>query len=225
MPFSDNQRDTLDWVIRLHWMLLVVLLLLVFVTEGGEPSGVVSAYDVVFGAAFFFLVIYLFFILRRGEKYLATILFLADGLAIAFGVAISGGPVSYYLPIFFISLVGACLVCSPRAATLVIVEHFVLFGLALAFAYHPFWPADIPTPAPDDMFYYLRTMAPQVRNTVYFEQILRWTVFMGFFVLMATLLVRRMWVREEHLRDRERGLEQKRRLIQMGELTGRSPTG
>jgi signal transduction histidine kinase len=107
----------------------------------------------------------------------------------------------------------------------VITEHFVLFGAALAFAYHPFWPEIVPTPALDDMGYYLNAMSEETRNTVYYEQVLRWWFFMGFFVVMATLLVRRMWVREEHLRSRERALEQKRRLIQMGEMTGRIAHG
>jgi signal transduction histidine kinase len=225
MPYSDNQRETLDWVIRLHWVLVAGLLLVTFATEGGSALSGVSAYDILFAAALFYLGIYFFFILRRGERFLAPMIFLVDGVGIAFSVAISGGPVSYYLPLFFVSLVGACLVCTPQAALVVIVEHFVLFGASLAFAYHPLWPNLVPTPDMDDMSYYLHAMPPEVRDRVYTEQVLRWCFFLGFFIALATLLVRRMWVREERLRARERGLEQKRRLIQMGEMTGRIAHG
>lgn len=225
MAYSDNQRETLDWVIRLHWVLVAGLLVLVFVTEGGSPTGGINAYDIVFSAALFYLGIYFFFILRRGERFLAPLIFLADGVGIAFAVAISGGPVSYYLPLFFISLVGACLVCTPGAAWLIITEHFILFGAALAFAYHPVWPSWVPAPETDDMGFYLAGLSSEIRNKVYFEQTLRWCFFMGFFVGLSTLLVRKMWVREERLRSRERGLEQKRRLIQMGEMTGRIAHG
>ena len=114
MSLSENQRETLEWVIRLHWMLVGILFVLVFVTEGVGPPGAISGYDLVFSASVFFLIIYFLFLLHRGEKYLATIIFLMDGLAFAVAVALSGGPVSYYLPTFFISLVGACLVCSPE---------------------------------------------------------------------------------------------------------------
>jgi signal transduction histidine kinase len=225
MPYSDNQRETLDWVIRLHWFLVVGLLIVCFITEGAAPSQGLSSYDIVFSAALFFLIIYLFFVLRKGERFLAPLLFLVDGAAIAFGVAISGGPVSYYIPIFFISLVGTCLVCTPAWAITVIIEHFLLFGAALTFAYHPLWPNLVPVPAVDDMGYYLNTMPEEARNTVFVEQAIRWWFFMGFFCVMATLLVRRMWVREERLRVRERSLEQKRHLIQLGEMTGRIAHG
>jgi len=225
MPYSEKQRETLGWVLRLHWFLAVGLLVVFFLTEGLEGKPQVSSYDIILWAALFLLIIWLFFLARRGERFLAPLVFMMDGVAIAVGVAISGGPVSYYQPLFLVSLLGACLVCSLRATWVVIAEHALLYIAAIAFAYRPFWPGYMPDHQFDDMAFYLAGFPPEVRDRVFFEQAVRWGFLGVFFVLMALSLVRRIWAREEALRTRERVMEQKRRLIQMGEMTGRIAHG
>lgn len=225
MTFSDNKRETLGWVIRLHWFLVAGLVVVFFVTEGWDSTPGISAYDIVFSAALVLLGIWFLYLTRHAEKFLAPLLFLLDGAAISAGVALSGGPVSFYLPLYFISILGVCLVCSPKVTWMVILEHFILFGVAMAFAHNPWRPDWVPAPGVDDMSYWLEWMPPVMRDRLYLEQCIRWGFITVFFIFMAVSLMRRMWVREEQLRIRERALEQKRRLIQMGEMTGRIAHG
>lgn len=225
MPFSEKQHESLGWILHFHWLLVAVLLGVFFDTEGVGFNSGVSPYDLSFSAALLFLVVYLFYFMRRGERFLAPFLFLVDGFLIAAGVAISGGPVSYYLPLVFISLGGTVLSCTPRATWVVVAGHYLFLTAALVFAYHSPWPGLAPSTDTDDMGYYLDRMSGALRDRVFLEQAVRWWVYLGLFLILATVLVRRIWQREEQLRARERALDQKRRLIQMGEMTGRIAHG
>jgi signal transduction histidine kinase len=120
---------------------------------------------------------------------------------------------------------GACLICTPRAAAVVVTVHFILFLGVMVISYNNLLVDWVPPPEPDDMGNLILAASVEIRRRIYFEQTLRWGIFMGMTVLVCAAWVREIWSREAHLRTREKVLEQKRHLIQMGELTGRIAHG
>ncbi|HXL72767.1 MAG TPA: HAMP domain-containing sensor histidine kinase, partial [bacterium] len=66
---------------------------------------------------------------------------------------------------------------------------------------------------------------PEMRRSVYWHQSFRWLFFSVLMIIVCSIAMRQVWIREERLRIKERSLEQKRHLIQMGEMTGRVAHG
>ncbi len=226
MTQQDSQHETLGWLIKIHWVLMLSLLALVLIVERESllaPG--INSLDILLAASGIYLSLYFFYTIRRVERVLAPALFLADGFFSALAVLISGGFVSYYLPLFLIGILGACLVCSRRAATLIVAWHFALFLGSVSFVYYDPIPGLLPKPDEDDIATWMAVSPSAVGSDVFYEQILRWCFFMGITTLLCAILVRQIWIREARVRARERFLEQKRRLIQMGELTGRIAHG
>jgi signal transduction histidine kinase len=151
--------------------------------------------------------------------------FLVDGLLISWAVSITGGPMSAYIPFYLCVIMTACLLVSPRMAVITAFFLLSLFLGTLWFCYQNHIASDF-APRNSNLFYsYLEATPPEVRRSIYLEQAIRWSFFFFLTTLISGSLVRHVWSREERLRLREKELEQKRHLIQMGELTGRIAHG
>jgi len=205
-------------------MVSVLFFLVLFVEKNDKPETFTSI-DLCLAGGVTILALYFLYKIRRAERWLAPILFLMDGLFIAMAVALSGGSVSYYLPLFLVSLSGAILSCTPRVILTVAAEHFILMWVSIGSVEMGFWRAWTPVPDPDDLGAFVASATAAMRWHIFLEQGARWSVFLVLLILVCGILARQVWVREEGLRVRERNLEQKRRLIQLGELTGRIAHG
>jgi len=169
----------------------------------------------------------LFWVLSKAKRIAGLLLpsvILLDALLLGTWVAFSGGAVSFYLPFFLLLLVSATLVLTPRKAAFVIASILATFLAALYLGLN----GDLPDLGAARMNFVMtvleRTPDP-IRRALVSQQALRWTFFMALTVVLCAFLMRQVWSREERLRAREKALEQKRHLIQMGELTGRLAHG
>jgi hypothetical protein len=218
MPYSETTGDA-----RLGpsppLVLAEGLLVVFFLTEGLEGKPQVSSYDIILWAALFLLITGLFFLARRGERFLAPLVFMMDGVAIAVGVAISGGPVSYLPALFLVQPPGRLPGLLPPRDMVVIAEHAL--------------PKSRRSPSPIGLSgrgICLSTSSMTWRSTsrvflrVPGSRLLRASVrwgFLGVFVRPDGPQHGAADLGEGGSpRTRERVMEQKRRLIQMGEMTG-----
>ncbi len=200
--------------------------LLVLVIEGKTPTGLFEGvWAIILASGVYNLVMQ---ILSRDQHLagpLTLIGFFMDGLLLSWGVSITGGPVSAYIPFYLCIITTACLVLSPRLAVLTALVQLSLFLGTLWFCYWHHIPSDF-APCNSNLFYaLLESSSPDVRHGIYVEEAVRWSFFFLLTAGFCGALVRQLWSREERLRSKERGLEQKRHLIQMGELTGRIAHG
>jgi signal transduction histidine kinase len=163
--------------------------------------------------------------MKRLVPWLLPVVFIIDGLFVSLWIGISGGPVSFYVPFFLLVLVHAILVLQPRMAIFVI---GILLTVFLGFFYLDYiWGLSNTFGATQINFvsYLLEHSPPEVRRSVYWHQSLRWLFFSILMIIVCSIAMRQVWAREERLRIKERALEQKRHLIQMGEMTGRIAHG
>jgi signal transduction histidine kinase len=146
-------------------------------------------------------------------------------LLVSWGISITGGPVSAYIPFYLCIVMAACLMLSPRLAIITAFTQLSLFLATLWLCYQNHIPSDFAPRNSNLFFASMEAGPPEVRREIYFGQAIRWSFFFLLTTGLCVSLVRQVWNREERLRGRERELEQKRHLIQMGELTGRIAHG
>jgi signal transduction histidine kinase len=163
--------------------------------------------------------------MKRLVPWLLPVVFIVDGLSISLWISITGGPVSFYVPLFLLVLVHAILVLQPRTAVFVVA---ILIAVFLGSFYLDYlWKLSNTFGATQMNFVAnaLEHSAPAARKMIYWQQSLRWFFFFLLMSVICAMAMREVWVREERLREKERALEQKRHLIQMGEMTGRIAHG
>ena len=226
MSSLESKHQVLRWLVFIRWASIVSVSLLVLLLEGKLPSPLVSG---VWGILLIcFLGNTVMFLLSRSQR-LAGILillgFLIDGILLSWGISITGGPLSAYIPFYMFIIMTACLVSTPRVAAFTAFIQIMLFLCTLWFCFHNHIPSDF-APRNSNLFYnIMESSSPQERLGIYLEHAIRWTFFLLLTSLVCGLLVKQVWNREERLRNREKSLEQKRHLIRMGELTGRVAHG
>ena len=226
MTSLESKQQSFRWIIFARWFSVVAVGLMVLLVERRMPANLfVGVWAILFCVAVYNL---LFQLLSRSQRlagFLILMGFLLDGLLLSWGVAITGGPLSAYIPFYLCIIMTACLVVSPRMAVLTALVQLGLFLATLWFCYQNHIPSDF-APRNSNFFYQFMESGPlELRQGVYVEQAARWSFFFILTTVICGSLVRQVWNREERLRVRERGLEQKRLLIQMGELTGRIAHG
>lgn len=226
MSSFELKTKSFQWIIFIRWVSILAVAFLVIVLDKKMPDNLLTGvWAVIAASGLYNLVLHL---LSRDERLVAPLTlmgFFMDGLLASWGVAISGGPVSAYIPFYLCIIMAACLMLSPRLAAITALVQLSLFLATLWFCYKYHIPSDFAPHNSNLFFTFLESNPPGVRRDIYLEQAVRW----GFFFLLTAglcgSLVRQVWKREERLRGRERELEQKRHLIQMGELTGRVAHG
>ena len=223
MASLETNHQVFQSLIRTRTLCIILLAILLLSVESGVQSAAGCA--ILFVAA----VLSLFFALLGRSKRLAAALlpfvFLLDSVFLSAWVGISGGPTSYYLPLFLLILASAVLVLPP-ALNLVVLP--LCAGIFLgSFYLDDVWrvPELFGAAQVNRFTAQLQAAPPLERETFYAGQAIRWFFFSALMVAVCALLMRQIWSREEKLRIRERHLEQKRRLIQLGELTGRIAHG
>jgi signal transduction histidine kinase len=162
---------------------------------------------------------------RRLSGPLIPLMFVLDGALLAVWVAVSGGTVSFYLPFFLLPFVGATLTLSPRRGGVVVLLLLFEAFVALYLSHEWRLPEAFGTGAMNFVSAGLEGLPPGERGEREADLAFRWAYFFLMVVAVCALLTRQIWAREERLRVREKALEQKRHLIQMGELTGRLAHG
>ncbi len=226
MPSLESKQKFFQRIILTRWISLFCLAFLILAIEGKMPGGLFAGvWAIILASGVYNLVMQ---ILSRDQRLAGPLILVGlfmDGLLLSWGVSITGGPVSAYIPFYLCIIVTACLVLSPRLAILTALAQLSLFLGTLWFCYRNHIPSDF-APRNSNLFYVLlESTPPDVRQSIYVEEAARWSFFFLLTTGFSVALVRQLWNREEHLRSRERGLEQKRHLIQMGELTGRIAHG
>jgi signal transduction histidine kinase len=162
---------------------------------------------------------------KRIVPFLLPVVFLVDGFFVSLWIGISGGPVSYYAPFFLLVLAHSILVLTPRTAVMMVVALTAMF---LGFFYIDYtWnlPTTFGATQINALSDFLEHSSPEVRKALYWHQSFRWFFFSILMALVVSIAMKQVWAREEKLRVKERNLEQKRHLIQMGEMTGRIAHG
>jgi signal transduction histidine kinase len=163
--------------------------------------------------------------IRRLIGYLLPLVMVVDTVLAGLWISVSGGPVSNYMPIYLLILASALMILPPRRAAVVVgcVLIIAVGTLYLDFA----WRLPLVFDAGDiNPFSRILEKSPlEFRREIYLHQGIRWIFFLAMITLLCFVLMRQVWSREEHLRAREKSLEQKRHFIQMGELTGRIAHG
>jgi signal transduction histidine kinase len=223
MASLETNHQVFQSLIRTRTLCIVLLASLLFSVENGIQASAGCAILLV--AAVFSL---LFALLGRSKPLAALMLpfvFILDSVFLSAWVGISGGPTSYYLPLFLLILVSAVLVLPPQLNLVVLP---LCAGLFLG-SFYVDYVEKIPVLFEAAQ---INRFAAQIQNAplleqqaFYWEQGVRWFFFSALMVAVCALLMRQVWSREEKIRVRERNLEQKRRLIQLGELTGRIAHG
>lgn len=226
MSSLDTKHQSLRWLIHFRSISVLALALLIYFIEDRYPAGPLDGvWAVLTVAAVYNLLMHILGRSRRLAGPLIVLGFVMDGLLISWGVAITGGPLSYYIPFYMVVIMAACLVGSPRVALMTALGQWALFLLTMWFCYENPTPSDLAPHNSDLFFGILESGPPGTRLSAYLEQTARWSFFFVLTTLVCGMLIRQVWKREEGLRVRERDLEQKRHLIQMGELTGRVAHG
>ncbi len=226
MSSLELKQKSFQWIIFTRWISILAVACLVVALDKKMPDRLFTGvWAIIIAAGLYNLVLHF---LSRDERLagpLTLIGFFMDGLLASWGISITGGPVSAYIPFYLCIIMAACLVLSPRLAAVTALAQLSLFLSTVWLCYQYHIPSDF-APRDSNLFFVLVESSPsEVRREIYLEQAIRWSFF---FLLTAGLcgsLVRQVWNREERLRGRERELEQKRHLIQMGELTGRVAHG
>jgi signal transduction histidine kinase len=222
----ESQQKAFQGLVWIRWTVIGTLALLIPFLEGTVPSNPLDVlWVLLLFASIYNLLMHLLGRDRRLAGALTLFGFLMDGLLVSCWVALTGGALSLYIPLYLFILMAACLVSSPKVALGTAIGQWVLFLLTLWVCYQRLIPADFTRHSSNLIFQFVEKGPPEARRDVYLMQGLRWTFFFSLTTLICGLLVRQVWEREEHLRVKERSLEQKRHLIQMGELTGRIAHG
>jgi signal transduction histidine kinase len=222
----ESRVQTFQWLIRIRWICIAFITLLILVIEPKVPYQALNGIWIILFTAFAFNLI--FHILSRFPRAVGpTLLFMffMDGLLVSAGVALTGGPYSFYIPLFMLIIISACLVASPQQALWASLWQVALFLLTMFYCYQQKLVSVFDMEHPNSLSFLLEKMPPDLRRGIYWEQTARWLAFFILTLVICAILTRQVWSREEKLRLKERDLEQKRRLIQLGELSGRIAHG
>lgn len=226
MSSFEMKTKSFQWIIFSRWVSILAVVSFIILLDKKMPDQLFTGiWAVITAAAIYNLMLHL---LSRDERLAGFLIFLGfflDGLLTSWGIAISGGPVSAYIPFYLCIIMAACLMLPPRQAAVAALAQLSMFLATLWLCYEYHVPSELAPRNSNLFFTYLEANTPDVRRDIYIEQAVRWSFY---FLLTAGLcgsLVRQVWNREERLRGKERELEQKRHLIQMGELTGRIAHG
>jgi len=225
MPSIETNSEILKTLLRTRTLCLGLMILLLWLTEEPSVPAVTVGWELLFLGTILSLV---FAVLGRIKKFIAILLpviLLTDSCLVGLWVSVSGGAVSFYLPLFLLILVSAILVLPPRTAIAVALGIGGIFLGTFYWDFHSHLPSAYEAGRMNFVAAVMEKVTPVERESIYRQQGLRWFFF--FLLMSATcgLLMRLVWKREERLRVREKVLEQKRHLIQMGELTGRIAHG
>src|SRR5258708_3450567 len=226
MPSVETNAQNFKILIRVRTRCLALMILLLWWAEDmATSSAVMVGWKILIFAGILSLV---FGVLGKVKKITGVLLpfvLLLDSLLVGLWVSVSGGPVSYYIPFFMLILVSAIMVLPARMVTVVILG---VLGVFIGTIYLDFiWnlPASFEAGKINFISDSLEKLPVVARENIYRQQTLRWFFFFVMIIATGVLLMRQVWLREERVRTREKNLEQKRHLIQMGELTGRIAHG
>jgi signal transduction histidine kinase len=226
LSYTETQLRSFQTLIRIRTICLVLMSFLLWISEDSRLSPVISTgWELLFINIGLSLVFGVLGKTKRLVQLLLPLVFIVDGIFVSFWIGISGGPVSFYVPFFLLVLVHAILVLQPRIAVVVV---SILIAVFLGFFYLDYiWGLSNTFGANQINFVsnLLEHSSSEVRRSVYWHQSLRWLFFSVLMIIVCSIAMRQVWMREERLRIKERSLEQKRHLIQMGEMTGRVAHG
>jgi signal transduction histidine kinase len=220
---QESHVESLRWVIRARWVVLLLVTVLVSAVEWVTPGPgrnliawvfllVEACFNLVYGFASSY---------RRAARILLTAGFLTDGAVLSVYVALSGGAVSVNITYLLIILMTSSLVQSPRMIAGVGVGVVVMFVAAMRVSYDLHIAALVPAQNMNPFWLLLDSSPEETRRLVFQQQTIRWVIWMAIVTIISAFLSRRIGQREEHLREQERSIDQQRRLLQMGELAGR----
>ena len=227
MPSIETNAQSFRTLIRTRTFCIGLTILLLWLGERGEESSaaVLAGWQILFLAALLSLLFAVLGKIKRVTGFLLPFVFLIDSVLVGAWVSVSGGAVSFYIPYFLVSLVSAILILTPRAALLVVAGIFAVFIGTFYLDYVGHIPSLFEAARINFVSDLVEKLPPQGREMLYRQQVLRWFFFFLLTASTCALLMRQVWTREERLRVKERALEQKRHLIQVGELTGRVAHG
>jgi len=223
MAEQESYVESLRWVVRARWVVLLLAVVLVSAVEWVTPgpdrntfAWIVILVETCFNLVYGFMAGY-----RSVARPLLAAGFLVDGAVICTWVVFSGGAVSVNATYLLIILIASSMVHSPRMVAGIGVAIAAMFVVAMRISYDLHILAWVPAQGMNPFWALLESSPEETRRLVYLQQTLRWVVWMAVVTVINTFLVRRIWQREERLRDSERGIDQQRRLLQLGELAGR----
>ena len=226
MPSIETYSDILKTLLRTRTLCLGLMSLLLWWAEDIATAAAIKVgWEILILGLVLGLVFAVLGRIKRVIPVLLPIVLLIDSCLVALWTSVSGGPVSFYMPFFLLILVSALLILPPRTAILVVTGIIAIFWGSLYWDYHAHIPSAYEAGKINPMAAIIESATPAVRTEIYVQQTLRWSFFFALMIATCALLMRRVWMREDRLRVREKALEQKRNLIQMGELTGRVAHG
>jgi signal transduction histidine kinase len=226
MPSAETNAQTFNVLIRTRTLCLLLMAVLLWVAEDVSAAPAVEVGWAIILAGMTLSVLFgALGKIKRLTGVLLPLLFILDSFLVGAWVAFSGGPVSFYIPFFLLILVASVLVLPPPKALFVVVLVITTFLATLFLDYTWGLSSLLGAGKINSMYLELSKSPPEAQKVVYWKQATRWFFFFLLMIAVSGLLMRRVWAREERLRVRERELEQKRHLIQMGELTGRIAHG
>jgi signal transduction histidine kinase len=226
LPSVETNVQTVKTILRVRTVCLgLMFLLLWWAEEIDSAPAIVKGWEIWGLAAGLGLAFLVLGRMKRLAGLLLPVVFLVDSCLISLWVSVSGGPVSFYMPFYLLILLSAIMSLTPRKALVVISGVLTIFLTTLYLDF--IWAIPEANEAGKINFIVgvMDRLSPQVREGLYWQQAIRWFFFFVLVVIICALLMKQVWSREERLRIREKALEQKRHLIQMGELTGRVAHG
>jgi len=222
----ETDSQTFRQLLRVRTLCLLLMAFLLYAVEDADAAPAVTVgWYLLLAGAILSLAFGVLAWAKRLAGFFLPLMIVLDGLLLGSWVAVSGGAVSAYVPFFLLLLVSASMVLSPPRAALVIVLLLATFLASLYLSHLWRLPETFGAGDMNLLAAALGQASPEQGREILGQQAFRWVYFFLMMVVVCAFLMRQVWVREERLRTREKALEQKRHLIQMGEMTGRLAHG
>ena len=188
LPYTETRFRSFQTLIRIRTICLALMCCLLMISEDARSSpAVTTGWELLFIGMALSLVFGVLGKIKRLVPWLSPVIFIVDGIFVSFWIAISGGPVSFYVPFFLLVLVHAILVLQPRMAVIVVV---ILMSVFLGFFYLDYiWNLSNTFGATqiNIISNLLAHSSPEIRKSVYWHQSLRWFFFSILMIIVCWL--------------------------------------
>lgn len=214
MASIENNSKALSLLLKTRWILLGIFLLMLIVIEIYPFNFNLEIMWQIWLVSFLLNVIFEYSShLKRYNGMLLIAMMGLDTALVGVVVIVTGGPQSPYLPLYFFIVITASMLLTQLLTA--ILTAWACINVMLSFwIYHRF-----------GNFFILEPVMKMPSNAFFIHETIRMIFYIILMVFISGRMIQLIFKREEHLRQQERLLDQKKRLIQLGELSAQIAHG
>lgn len=215
-------QQYLSWLLYLRWAVLAgVVVLLVLLEQIPHMPSRFGAWELLLCAGLLNLAYHALLRLPRLSLWVLGGMFVLDTLLVSVWAWLTGGAMSFYLPLYLLVL-GAASLLLPWAGLAALAAFMVLclcgvFLLDYSEVLH-FW---VPLENQNFAARMLHAADADFRKHFYVVRTLQWFFYILLFSFLGGMLSFLLWRREEALRREQQRMENQKSLLQLGELATR----